>query len=50
MPSERQINADINQARDGGYRYPYCGCCDDAACHDAIDQHPNFAAPAKQEG
>lgn len=22
--------------------YPNCGCCADAACQDAIDQHPSF--------
>ncbi|TGR71376.1 hypothetical protein EN837_08140 [bacterium M00.F.Ca.ET.194.01.1.1] len=33
-----------------GCGYPNCGCCVDAACGDAIKQHPDFAAPAKQEG
>ena len=25
-----------------GCDYPSCGCCADAACRDAIDQHPAF--------
>lgn len=27
-----------------GCGYPECGCCADAACEDAIKQHPDFAA------
>jgi hypothetical protein len=36
------------QASDGmfGCGYPECGCCHDAACEDAIKQHPDFAPPA----
>ncbi len=28
-----------------GCDYPSCGCCADAACKDAIDQHPSFKSP-----
>lgn len=27
-----------------GCGYPDCGCCADAACEDAIKQHPSFKA------
>jgi hypothetical protein len=27
-----------------GCGYPECGCCADAACEDALNQHPDFAA------
>lgn len=27
-----------------GCGYPDCGCCADAACKDAIDQHPDFSS------
>src|SRR5688500_5254687 len=33
-----------------GCGYPDCGCCADAACEDAIEQHPEFkAAPTNQQ-
>lgn len=38
------------QSSDGmfGCGYPECGCCHDAACEDAIKQHPDFASPVNE--
>lgn len=36
------------QAGDAGCDYPDCGCCADAACADAVKQHPDLGGTYKE--